>query len=225
MRMQDKITKRFKELVEGGEKLVNQIGSDNDGDHEYYVHPQEIPAYQKWLSSVLNLLHAACPRDSEYINDAERIMKHEAMQNGIPSVVVTKMMGLLESAQHEWAEGLLRKIEYIIAAETFDDFLDHAASYHKANKKTEASVLASAVLEDTVKKIAMKNSINSTGRSLDPLIDELVKASVFDGIKAKRAKAYAAVRNKALHAEWDEFTIKDVGEMINGIRELIEDFL
>ena len=223
--MQAKITKRFKELVEGGEKLVNQIGLDNDGDHEYYVHPQNIPAYQKWLSSVLNLLHVACPRDSEYVGEADRLMKHEGMPNGIPGVVITKMKGLLESAQHEWAEGMLRKIEYIIAAETFDDFLDHATAYHKGEKTIEASVLASAVLEDTIKKIAAKNSVSATGKSLDPLIDKLVKANVFDGVKAKRAKAYAAVRDKALHAEWDKLDIRDVGPMIDGIRELIEDYL
>ncbi|GAI58184.1 unnamed protein product [marine sediment metagenome] len=135
------------------------------------------------------------------------------------------MLGLLISAQTDWSEGMLREIEYVIAAETFDDFLDHATSYHRAGKKIEASVLASAVLEDTIKKIAVKNSIETKGKSLDPLIDDLKAAGVFTPVKAKRGKAYAGIRNKADHAEWDEFDIKDVGKMIEGIRELIEEFL
>jgi len=61
--------------------------------------------------------------------------------------------------------------------------------------------------------------------TLDPLIDELVKAGVFTPVKAKRVKAYTGVRNHADHAEWDAFDIRDVGEIINGTRELIEEFL
>ena len=48
-------------------------------------------------------------------------------------------------------------------------------------------------------------------KSLDPLIDELVKNEVITPVKAKRIKGFAAVRNHALHAEWEEFDIKDVG--------------
>jgi len=44
-------------------------------------------------------------------------------------------------------------------------------------------------------------------------------------IKAKRTKAYASVRNHALHAERDKFDIRDVGEQIKGTRELIEEYL
>ena len=97
--------------------------------------------------------------------------------------------------------------------------------YHKGNRKTEASVLASAILEDSVKKIASRHGIKTGGVSLDPLIDELVKAGVFTLVKAKRVRGCAAVRNHALHAEWDEFDIRDVGELIKGTRELIEEFL
>jgi uncharacterized protein YutE (UPF0331/DUF86 family) len=61
--------------------------------------------------------------------------------------------------------------------------------------------------------------------SIEPLIDELVKAGVFTPVKAKRIKAYAGVRNHALHAEWDDFDSRDVGEMVQGIRELIDEFL
>src|SRR3989304_3037237 len=55
--------------------------------------------------------------------------------------------------------------------------------------------------------------------------DNLVKSGALPAIKAKRAKSYAAVRNKALHAQWDDFDIRDVGEVINGTRELVEGFL
>jgi len=147
------------------------------------------------------------------------------MKQGIASHLVQKMYGVLNAAKTEWDHGLLRKIEYIVIAATFDDFLDHAAAYHRGNKKTESSVLASAVLEDTIKKIARKHNVESSGISLEPLIDELVKVQVFTPLKAKRIKGYAGVRNHALHADWDKFDIRDVGDLIKGTREVIEEFL
>jgi uncharacterized protein YutE (UPF0331/DUF86 family) len=135
------------------------------------------------------------------------------------------MLGLLKGTKEEWDHGLLGRMEYIVAGATFDDFLDYADEYHKGNKKMESSVLASAVLEDTVKKIAQKNGLITEGKTLDPLIDELVKANVFTPVKAKRVRSFAGVRNHALHAEWDKFDNSDVGAMIKGIRELIEESL
>jgi hypothetical protein len=135
------------------------------------------------------------------------------------------MYGVLNSALEEWKAGLLRKIEYIVVAETFDDFLDHATQFHKGNKKIESSVLASVVLEDTVKKIANKNDIDPKGLSLEILINELIKKDVFTPVKAKRIKGFASVRNHSLHAEWEKFDIQDVGGLIKGTRELIDQFL
>jgi len=158
------------------------------------------------------------------VEECTRLENDPRLRDGMPTNTVQRALGLLLSARDEWSAGMLRRIEYVIAAATFDDFLDHAAEYHKAGKKIEASVLASAVLEDTVKKIAVKNSV-AEKRTLDPVIDDLAGTGVFTPVKAKRVKAYTGTRNKALHAEWDAFDIKDVSEMINGVRELIEEFL
>jgi polyhydroxyalkanoate synthesis regulator phasin len=47
--------------------------------------------------------------------------------------------------------------------------------------------------------------IKNKGKSLESLIDDLVKVGVFTDVKAKRVKSFARIRNHALHAEWDEF--------------------
>jgi hypothetical protein len=184
-----------------------------------------MPEFLAWCSSVANLITAIAPSSSPLHKQVSAILEHDDLKNGVPSNVVLQMRGLLASTREEFEHGLLGKLEYIVAAATFDDFLDHAAAYHKGGKKIEASVLASTVLEDTVKKIAGKNSITVAGRSLDPLIDDLVKAGIFTPVKAKRVKSFVAVRNHALHAEWDSFDLRDVGELITGTRDLIEGFL
>jgi ribosomal protein L12E/L44/L45/RPP1/RPP2 len=222
--MQEKISERFNELLRKGVELVQNLPKDPQGS-EPWVRNEEIPKYQSWLSSVSNLIRMVTKNDSYFSEECTRLITHEHMSHGIPTQIIQKMQGLLSSAKEEWSKGLLRKIEYVSSAATFDDFLDHAAEYHKGSKKTEASVLASVVLEDTMKKVALKNGIKTDKVSLENLIEELVKKDIFTLVKSKRVKGYAAVRNHALHAEWDKFNIKDVGELINGTREIIEEYL
>lgn len=200
--------------------LSRQTGGDS-----YWVHDSSIPLFQTWLSSAVNLVQMISPKQSYHFNECNNIMQHEHLSQGIPIIVYQRMYGLLASANEEWKRGILKDIQYIVAAETFDDFLDHASDYHKSNKKVESSILASSVLEDTIKKIALKNNILSKGISLEPLIESIINADIFTSVKGKRVKAYSGIRNKALHAEWDEFDIRDIGEMIKGIRELIENYL
>jgi hypothetical protein len=220
--VQDEIQQRFDELMEKADELNSYTPENTEN---YYVEWHDLSTWQQWLSSAANLLRIVAPPESYFVDECNHLMTDGKMTHGIPLRILHKMRGLVAAANTEWRRGLLRKLEYMVAAATFDDFLDHATRYHKGNKKQEASVLASAVLEDTVKKIATKHGITTSGLTLDPLIDELVKTDVFTLVKAKRVKGAAAVRNHALHAEWDQFDIRDVGDLIKSTRELIEEFL
>jgi len=175
--------------------------------------------------SCANLLQVAAPASSHFVAESTKLLAETDDASGIKTSTVSKMLGVLESASTEWSAGMMRSIEFMVAAATFDDFLDHAAAYHKGGKKTEAAVLGSAVFEDVVKRICAKHKIAATGKTVDPLIDDLAAAGVLTAVKAKRAKAYAGVRNHALHAEWDKLDLKDVGQMLQGVRELIEEHL
>ncbi len=237
MEMKEEVTKRFEVLIVKGRELLGTLGPevvqiDTDGNttvdsesYPYWVPKVRIPEFRSWLTSASNLIHFVVSPETHLAKECDRLMADDHLKQGVPSNVLVLMLGLLTGAKDDWDHGLLGKIEYIVAGATFDDFLDHAAEYHRGNKKTEAAVLGSAVLEDTVKKIAQKNGVQTSGKTLDPLVDELVKANVLTPVKGKRVKAYAGVRNHALHAEWDKFDISDVGQLIDGTRELIENYL
>jgi hypothetical protein len=222
--MLDAIDARFKELIATGRALAQRLPY-NDFGPGYWVGVESQVEYQRWLSTATNLIRLVAPRSKSYNDDLHQLTTHENLKNGLPALVVRRMLGLVEAAQSDWESGLLRQVEFMIAAETFDDFLDKAVVYHKGNRKIESAVLASAVLEDTVKKICMKNDVVRSGRSLEELIDDLVKADTLTPVKAKRVKAAAGVRNHALHAEWEEFDIKDVGGLLETLRELVSEYL
>jgi len=224
--MKEKISQRFEELIKEGQDLVQQLPMWNEDVYQSHIDCRKVYKYQSWLMSSVNLLHLIAKKDNPYLVECENLSEKGLYGNkGLSPSGFARMQGILLSSKEEWERGLLGEVEYIVAAETFDDFLDNAEQYHKANKHQESAILASAVLEDTIKKIALKNSVDFKGKSLDPIIDELVKSDIITQVKAKRIKAHIGVRNKADHANWDEFDIKDVGEMIKGIRELIEDYL
>ena len=222
--MKNTIAERFDFLLNEGEELVKALPLSGTRSQMSAPKGKE-PIYRSWLMSSANLIQSITQPGSYFIQQVDKIFNDGQLAYFVPTRIAQQMYGLLRAAKNEWDQGLLRKIEYVFIAETFDDFLDHAAKYHKGNKKIEASVLACAVLEDTLKKISSKNEIVKSGLSLEQLIDELVKESVFTPVKSKRVKGYSGVRNSALHAEWDEFDISDVGQLIKGVRELIDEFL
>ena len=222
--MEKELKSRCEELIQSGDHIVGKI-QFYEGRPSYWYRDEEIAEIQAWIASVSNFFRLTATPDTYYHQECVRIVEDEDLRGGVSFHIVQKLVGLLKSIKEEITRGLIRKAEYIFVATTFDDFLDHAAIYHKGGKKIESSVLASAVFEDTIRKVASKNEINESGRSLETLIDDLSKSSVLTPVKAKRLKGYSAIRNKALHAQWDEFDIKDVGELIKGTRELIESYM
>ena len=212
---------RCTELTARGEVLARQIGV-YDGRTDFWFSAEDVPSLQAWIASTANLLRLCATPDSYFLQEATRIVEDKQLSGGVPHHTVQKLLGLLQSLAEEMKHGLMRKAEYIFVASTFDDFLDHASQFHGSGKKIESAVLASTVFEDAVRRLATKLAVEQAGRSLESVIDGLSKSGAVTPVKAKRWKSYAGVRNSALHAQWDTFDIRDVGEMIKGTHEIIE---
>ena len=216
--MQEHVLKRIEELLAGG---VATMRSQSKGD--YWM--RDVTAAQAWMASAANAIVQVAPAGSFFREELQRLMANDQLKGGIPEDIIEKVLGVLQSVHLEAKAGLLVRLEDQVVATAFDDFLDHADEYHKSGKIKEAAVLSSAVLEDTIKRIAVKNQVNPTGLSLEPLIDELAKRTVFSPVKTKRIKYFVGVRNHALHAEWDKLDLKDVGAQIAGVRDLLDEHL
>jgi uncharacterized protein YutE (UPF0331/DUF86 family) len=215
--MRDEFLKRLDELIAG---VGTALTTNADWEHL----TGDPAATQAWVTSASHVVNAICPISSVYVREVEQLAKHDATRS-MEKIQVQKILGVLKAVKAEAQAGLLQRVEDAAFATAFDDFLDHAEEFHKQQKPKEAAVLMAVVFEDAIKRIAAKNNVPHSGQTLDPLIDALIKASVLTPIKAKRLKAYAGVRNAALHAEWEKVDSKDVGEAIAGVRELLDQFL
>ena len=138
---------------------------------------------------------------------------------------VSKFKGIFESFLTELENGFLNKFEYEITAINYDDFLSHAEYYYSKEKKSESSVIASAVFEDSLNKVCVKNGIDTEGKTLDPLISDLVKEGIISNTRAKQYRYFTDIRNHSLHAKWEKFELKNVGDLIKGTQELIRESL
>ena len=197
--MDAELKSRCKELIDRGKAYASRLKYFRESPN-FWFSSELTPELQAWIASVANLFRIIATPDTYFHQECERVLQDDNLRQGVPYHIVQKLIGLLDSVLEEIQHGLLRRAEYIFVASTFDDFLDHADEYHKANKKIESSVLASAVFEDSVRKLCKKSDLKESGVAIDSLIDGLVKANVLTAVKAKRVKGYAAVRNKALHA-------------------------
>jgi hypothetical protein len=200
----DVVKKRIQQLIAGGEQF-------NNG-----------PAAAGWLIAAYHAVTSVCAPGTAYASEAKRIMDS---QKGTVSWRAENMHATLIRLLEDIELGLLASIENSAIAVTFDKFLDHGMEYLNQGRKNEAAVIAGIVFEDTVRRLCRTRTINENGIKLDTLITQLVNANVLTALKAKRARAAAALRTSAAHARWDDFTLEDVRPAIEMTREVIASHL
>jgi hypothetical protein len=150
---------------------------------------------------------------------------------------VESAISILKGIHEDFERGFLDDISAAIEDEIAADYMGHAESLlHEGQTgkydHVPAAVLAGAVLEQGLRTLCVRQLPpvpirNQKGepKTLNPLIDDLKKAGVFNELKAKQLRGWADVRNKAAHGEFAEFKKSDVEQMLHGINNFLGDFL
>jgi len=181
--------------------------------------------YEAWRVSVMNYVSTVLSTDSVYHDTIHRYLEDKFYTKNDANNVSTVVTSILVSLRDDMKNGMIASIVDKAVAETFDDFLDHADEYHKEGRKNESGVIAGVTYEDTVRRICRKHNIADSGKTLDPLINELAGQKHFSKNTAKAAKAAAGVRTSATHARWDEIELHQVRTTIDFTRRIILDHL
>lgn len=216
--VEERLRKRALELIE----LGGQLALEGRRGAENYA-PLHEGRLQEWMTSSLALVELIVPSPlSPYrTRAAQALTAYSLYSEGRAE----RLSGVLRALLADIDAGLLTSVVDSTRAETFDDLLDHAEHYLRANRKEPAGVLAGVVFEDTVRRACERRSIAQTGVQLDQLITALEKATAISAIEAKRARAAAAVRTQATHAQWDQFSKNDVEDTIRFSRQMLEKLL
>jgi len=153
------------------------------------------------------------------------------------TVIGEYLLAKMRSMKEDFEGGFLDDIGWQVESEIAADYMGQAERLLAEGQPGKydhvpAAVLAGAVLEKALRTLCeghepriQTTKANGEPKTMNPMIDDLKKAEVYNEMKAKQLRAWAAVRNHAAHGEFDQFTRGDVEDMISGVNRFLGDEL
>ncbi len=209
MKIRTDIVKRFAELEEEMETLEVIKG-------DYGSHVEEV-SWQKWASRVIAVLDSAFGRNSRYSQNFEVAYKN---CRGYVSEI-EPLKGIFLGAKADIDAGYLLSVETLLSGEFFGDFLVMAKKSLREGYKDVAAVLASAALEDVLKKYARSQDLDVDDKVMQDVVNALKSKGLVTGAQKSLLDTMPKIRDHAMHANWEKITSQDVGSLIGYVDEFL----
>lgn len=243
----NKYLARFDELIQKGRAIYDAIKVEPGGyypQREVYQMfgdpPRKAPdkyivdseAFAKWRINYVSLLEQVIPLDSTQ----RKLIENPGYASDTKDSLENHL-SVLEAIREDFEKGFLGDLMLQVEAEIAANYMGQAEQLLAEGQlgkydHVPAAVLSGAVLEKALRTLCGQqtppiSTANSKGEplTLNPLIDALKKAGVFNELKAKQLRAWADIRNKAAHGEFDQFTRPDVEVMIKGISDFLATYM
>jgi uncharacterized protein YutE (UPF0331/DUF86 family) len=221
MAIEQAVRAQLNKLISDGQTLAP--GESEAGQVRDENHRSECVA---WLVAAEHLVTLVCKNPTDiYRKQVSGLAASHAKAGYVVNNLVGQATGILRRLSEDIDNGLITSITIAASAEVLDDLLDQAKEYHKRGNKEGAAILATVIFEDSVRRLARASEISDAGTKADQIISELDKRDVITGVMAKRCRVAAGVRNHALHAQWDELSLEDVGDVIRLTHQLLTEHL
>jgi hypothetical protein len=133
------------------------------------------------------------------------------------------VMGVLNNMKAELKAGIVGSLQKSITGEVLSDFLQLARNVFDEkgdDAKNVASVLAAALFEDTIRRLATINGIPHIDKLQDVII-ELKNRDLLRGSQVGIATSYLSFRNNSLHAQWDKIERESVASVLGFCEQLL----
>jgi len=207
----DKFNKRFKELKEEIMQLpVTRSSYDSSG---YY----KSGGWQKWAISSQNLIKAVFGEYSpHYTAFCSSIDKCYGNADEIEA-----LHGIFSSAKEDFEGGYVFDVDLKISGEIFGDFVAMAKHALTEGHKDVAAVLACSSLEDTLKKYAELNGLDTEEENMTNVINASKSKGLVSGAQKSLLKTMPNIRNFAMHAKWDKISAPDVSSVIGFVEQFL----
>jgi hypothetical protein len=122
-------------------------------------------------------------------------------------------IAIINNIKTEIENGWLTSIKGIVSAEIFTDFLEMAEHLLETDYKDPAAVVIGSVLEEHLRQLCLKSSIDieyeKDGKLIplkaDRLNSELAKSGIYNKLDQKNITAQLDLRNKAAHGKYSEY--------------------
>jgi hypothetical protein len=188
-------------------------------------------AFTAWKTKCINLgdtLLTAGTELSQYLH-----FRGIEMSEGGVEIGIGYLSGLQNIVSKDWLGNLGIRIE----AEIASNYMEQAEALLGEGIKgrydhVPAAALSGAVLEKALKTLCtMQNppvpllDHKDRPKMLNLLIADLRKAGLYNETKAKQLLAWADIRNRAAHGDFDQFQKTEVEAMVKGIGQFLAQYL
>ena len=132
------------------------------------------------------------------------------------------LQNLLISASEAFEGGYNKNPEISISGEVLGDFVALSREAFNRGHNDVASVLASAALEDSLKRYAKLNGLEVENKSMTEVLNALKsKEGLLSGVSRKLLEAMPSIRNDAQHARWDKIDKSSASGLINVVEQFL----
>ncbi len=212
-----KIVVRLSALIAMGEKVLStrhsppaHIMSDD------YV---DDAMFRQWRTSSLAFLRMM-PSDFVYYSEFEpncRVAYYGHAQEGV---------AILKAAKEDIEGGHLQKVETLVSAEMFTDFLDMAEHLLENGYHHPAASLIGAVLEDGLRRICSNNRIGvKKDDNISSLNQKLADNKIYTRLQQGEIQNWNKLRDSADHGRFNEYTSDNVKKMMSEVRTFLVSYL
>lgn len=204
------IKKRFSELAQQAQAIP--ISMRRDGVEFVPYGPLE-----QWATSALSLIRAAFGEDSPQFKNMQRVYEQHA---GWPQDLA-KLKGIFLASLSDFEGGYVGTLQSQLAGELLGDFVSMAKAALSEGHKDVAAVLASAALEDALKKFAALHGLDCADKEMTQVVSALKAAGLVSGSQKSLLDAMPKIRNYAMHANWDKIQPPDVSSIIGYVEQFL----
>lgn len=162
------------------------------------------------------------PPMSAYEEDAKEVVDESAS----PQWKAEQLVAIVQALRDDYAVGGLIGVEEVVHADLFDDFLSMALELLEKGFVAPASVMAGSVLEEHLKKLALRHQVelsmdNGRPKPVEVLSIDLRKIEAVTEVQRKSIVAWYAQRNEAAHGRTDDLSAEDIKRSISGVRDFV----
>jgi hypothetical protein len=132
------------------------------------------------------------------------------------------LLGLLKGMQSDIQNDLIFNMEKQVIGSVVADFIALSKTIAEDGQKDVAAVLASAAIEDALKRYAALNGLNVDNKDMSEVINAIKGKGLLKGPQASLLTSYVQTRNKAFHADWGRIDMESVKSLISFTEEFVE---
>jgi len=130
-------------------------------------------------------------------------------------------VGVFSAAKDDFEGGYLFTVEGVITGEILGDFAGLAKACMANSNKNVAAVLASAALEDALKRYAASQGLDVQDKEMQQVVGALKSKGLVSGAQKSLLDTMPKLRDYAMHANWDKLSSEDVNSIIGFVEQFL----